>query len=177
MLLGEVQRAGRDLEPDDRHTGRIDSFTMDHVPYIALALASFVSAVFPLVNAEMAVVGTTALLPDANLLLIVAVATGAQMAGKSAMYWVGRRASSLGQRTHGEAIERWGHRFRGSPAMVGSLILVSSASGLPPFYVISTLAGIFRTSFATFLLIGSAGRFLRFTVVGLMPMAARWIAG
>jgi membrane protein YqaA with SNARE-associated domain len=150
---------------------------MDHIPYVALALTSFVSAVFPLVSAEIAVATMAAVLPEANLLLLVAVATGAQMVGKSVMYWIGRQASSLAGRRHADAVERWGDRFRKSPASVGLLIFLSSASGLPPFYVVSTLAGAFRTSFAAFILLGTAGRFLHFTVVGLVPAAAKWMAG
>jgi len=148
---------------------------MEHGPYVTLAVASFVSAVFPLVNAELVVAGLAFGLPNPNILLLITVATGAQMAGKSTMYWVGRRAAGLSAGKYGQAIERWGHRFQDSPKSVGALVFVSSASGLPPFYVISTLAGAFRTNFATFILAGSAGRLLHFTVVGLFPLALRSI--
>ncbi|HSK40641.1 MAG TPA: hypothetical protein VK943_12820 [Arenibaculum sp.] len=140
-------------------------------------MISFVSAVFPVINAELAVVGLAAALPNPNLLLLVTVATAAQMAGKSAMYWIGRKGSAAVSGRYANAIERWGHRFRGSAKSVGGLMFLSSASGLPPFYLISTLAGAFRTSFVAFLLIGSAGRFLRFAVVGLSPFAVKSIAG
>ncbi len=149
---------------------------MEHGPYVALAVASFVSAVFPLVNAELAVLGLAAALPNPNVLLLITVATGAQMAGKSAMYWVGRRASALGAGRHAQAFDRWGRRFRGSGPSAVALVFLSSASGLPPFYVISTLAGAFRTNFVAFLLAGSAGRFLHFAAVGLFPLAVRSIA-
>ena len=149
----------------------------EHGAYVSVAVISFVSAVFPLINAELAVVGLAAAVPNANLLLLVSVATVAQMAGKSAMYWLGRKGTALASGRYAAAVERWGHRFRGSRKSVGTLMFVSSASGLPPFYLISTLAGAFRTSFAGFLLVGFAGRFLRFAVVGLSPYAVRSIAG
>jgi membrane protein YqaA with SNARE-associated domain len=149
--------------------------TTEHGPYVALAVVSFVSAVFPIVSAELAMAGLVASLPNTDLLVLILVATGAQMAGKSAMYWVGRRASVLTSK-HGRAIERWGSRLRGSRRSVGGLVFLSSASGLPPFYVISTLAGTFRVSFAAFILVGTAGRFLRFAAVGLFPLAIRSIA-
>jgi membrane protein YqaA with SNARE-associated domain len=146
---------------------------LEHGAYVTLAVVSFLSAVFPLVNAELAVAGLAAGMPGANILLLATVATGAQMAGKSTMYWLGRRGSAVTRGRFAGAIERWGHRFRGSAGRVGLLVFLSSASGLPPFYLISALAGLFKTSFLAFVLVGSAGRFLRFAVVGLSPVALK----
>jgi membrane protein YqaA with SNARE-associated domain len=150
---------------------------IEHGAYLTLGVVAFVSAVFPLVNAELAVVSLAAALPHPNILLLVSVATCAQMAGKSTMYWVGRRGSRAGGGRYAQAIERWGHRFRGSRKSVGTLVFLSSASGLPPFYVISTLAGAFRTSFLVFILVGTAGRFIRYAALGLFPFALKSIAG
>ena len=50
-------------------------------------------------------------------------------------------------------------------------------SGLPPFYVISTLAGAFRTSFLTFLVAGTVGRFIRFASLAWFPALVRLVAG
>jgi membrane protein YqaA with SNARE-associated domain len=145
---------------------------VEHGAYLTLAVVAFVSAVFPVVNAELAVVGLAAALPHPNLLLLVMVATGGQMAGKCTMYWLGRTGTGLIGARYTEAIERWGHRFRGSGRSVGALVFLSSASGLPPFYLISALAGTFRTNFIAFILAGTAGRFLRFAVLALMPHVA-----
>ncbi|RPJ78286.1 MAG: hypothetical protein EHM13_14855 [Acidobacteria bacterium] len=150
---------------------------LEHGVYISVAVVSFVSAVFPLVNAELAVAGVAAAAPGANLLLLVSVATAAQMVGKSAMYWLGRKGVSATSGRYAAAVERWGHRFRGSRKSVGTLVFVSSIAGLPPFYLVSTLAGAFRTSFVGFLLVGTAGRFVHFGVVGLSPLAVRSLAG
>jgi membrane protein YqaA with SNARE-associated domain len=85
------------------------------------------------------------------------------------MYWVGRKGCDLASTRYAHAIERWGHRFR-SGGRAGVLVFLSSASGLPPFYVISTLAGVFRTSFLGFVLAGTAGRFLHFLVLAFAPL-------
>lgn len=146
---------------------------LEHGVYASLALIAFVSAVFPVINAELAVVGFAAALPHPNLLMLVVVATAAQMAGKCTMYWMGRRGAILASARYGPAIERWGHRFRGSGRRAGVLVFLSSASGLPPFYIISTLAGAFRTSFVAFLVAGTAGRFLHFAVLAFAP----WVVG
>lgn len=154
----------------------LQSVTTHHA-YLGLAAVCFISAVFPLVNAELAVVGVVAAVPSANILLLVAVATAGQMAGKSTMYWLGRRGVALARGRFADAVERWGHRFRGSGRSVGGFVFLSSASGLPPFYVISTLAGTFRTSFLAFVIAGTAGRFVRFAAIGLFPYVVRSIAG
>jgi membrane protein YqaA with SNARE-associated domain len=152
---------------------------IEHGPYVSLAIASFVSAVFPLVSAELVMVGVAASLPHPNIPVLVAIAASAQMAGKITMYCVGRRAAGLATANHKyrQAIERWGDRLRGSRASVGGLVFLSSASGLPPFYVISTLAGMFRTSFLAFVIAGAAGRVVRFTAVGFFPVAVKALAG
>jgi len=146
---------------------------LEHGVYLTIAVIAFVSAIFPVINAELAVLAFAAALPDANLMLLVLSATAAQMAGKSAMYWVGRSGSAMASGRYASAIERWGDRFRGSGGSVGALVFVSSASGLPPFYVISTLAGTFRTSFVGFLIAGTAGRFLHFAVLAWAPLVVR----
>jgi membrane protein YqaA with SNARE-associated domain len=150
---------------------------LDHGAYVSVAVISLVSAVFPIINAELAVVGLAAAVPNTNVFLLVSIATAAQMAGKSAMYWLGRKGTSVASTRYAAAIERWGHRFRGSRKSVGTLMFVSSASGLPPFYLVSTLAGAFRTSFLAFFALGFAGRFIRFAVLGLSPAAVKSIAG
>ncbi len=147
-----------------------------HGPYAALAVASYVSAVVPFISAEVAVLGLVAGLPHPNLILLVAVATAAQMGGNSTMYWLGRRASGVGGGRFARVVDRWGHHFRGSSRSVRSLVFVSSASGLPPFSIVSTLAGRFRTNFVAYILVGSIARFLRFAVIGLFPLAVKWIA-
>jgi membrane protein YqaA with SNARE-associated domain len=146
---------------------------LEHGAYATLAAVAFVSAVFPVVNAELAVVAFAAALPEASVLMLVLVATGAQMAGKCTMYWLGRKSAVLVHGRYAQAIERWGHRFRGSGGRASVLVFLSSASGLPPFYLVSTLAGAFRTSFAAFLIAGTAGRFVHFAVLGFLPFLLR----
>jgi membrane protein YqaA with SNARE-associated domain len=47
----------------------------------------------------------------------------------------------------------------------GALVFVSALTGLPPFAVLSVLAGQLRMSLALFLGLGFAGRWLRFAGV------------
>jgi membrane protein YqaA with SNARE-associated domain len=145
--------------------------------YFWVAVLSFISAVFPLVSAEIVVLGLAAASPTPNVILLAAVATAAQMAGKSTMYWVGARAVSHTPARYRAAMDRWEQRFRHARGRVGSIVFVSSMSGLPPFYVISALAGAFRTSFLTFLIAGTVGRFIRFASLAWFPGIVRLVAG
>jgi len=149
----------------------------DHGGYFWVAVLSFVSAVFPLVSAEVVVLGLAAASPAPNVILLAAVATAAQMAGKSTMYWVGMRAVHHTPARYRATMDRWENRFRQARGRVGSIVLVSSMSGLPPFYVISTLAGAFRTSFLTFLIAGTVGRFVRFASLAWFPGLIKVLAG
>jgi membrane protein YqaA with SNARE-associated domain len=144
--------------------------------YPTLALVAFAGALFPPISVELAVVGLAAALPSPDILLLAAVATGGQMAGNSAMYSIGRRGVGLTGK-YAKALERWGHRLRGSRRSVRAVVFFSSVSGLPPFSVISTLAGTFRTSFTSFVLVGSTGRFLHFGAIILLPLLLRSLAG
>lgn len=149
----------------------------DQGGYVWVAVLSFISAVFPLVSAEVVVLGLAAASDTPNVVLLAAVATAAQMAGKSTMYWLGARVAVHTPARYRASMERWEHRFRASRGRVGSLVLLSSASGLPPFYVISTLAGAFKTSFLTFLIAGTVGRFIRFASLAWFPGIVKLIAG
>jgi membrane protein YqaA with SNARE-associated domain len=50
---------------------------------------------------------------------------------------------------------------------VDSIVFVSASVGLPPFAVISLLAGQVGMSLPRFLVIGSVGRLIRFSAVAL----------
>jgi membrane protein YqaA with SNARE-associated domain len=132
----------------------------------------FVSALVPLVNAEAYLGGVAALLNGTSIWALSAVASVGQMLGKLLWYQLGR--SSLGwswvrRRTSSAAwqarLGTWQRRSRGKPWLVGVLVFASAVSGVPPFAVISVLAGQLRVPVAVFLAAGLAGRLLRFAAV------------
>ena len=51
------------------------------------------------------------------------------------------------------------------PWLLGALCLCSAAVGLPPFAIMAVLLGRLRMPVLAFLLLGGAGRLLRFAVV------------
>jgi membrane protein YqaA with SNARE-associated domain len=52
------------------------------------------------------------------------------------------------------------------------LVFISSALGIPPFYVITILAGAVRLRFGRFIAVGACGRVLRFGALILVPQLA-----
>jgi len=132
----------------------------------------FLSGICPFVNSEIVVLSLVATTSGSHrILAIVVAATAGQMAGKSVMYWLGRGAGQVTGEGRRRAIERWRGRFERAPGTIVSFVLLSAITGIPPFYVVATLAGAFRTSFAVFLAVGATGRFLRFGLLALFPQA------
>jgi membrane protein YqaA with SNARE-associated domain len=151
------------------------------VTRLGIPLATFVwcmtSGLMPIVNAEIFLVGVAALTPSSRLWVIVATATAGQMIAKSLMYLVGsgvvrlpfRRERRLDLEAARERVARWKNK--------DLLVFVSAALGLPPFYLISILAGTLKLPFARFFAFGLAGRVVRFSLIVAVPPVGRWIAG
>mgnify|MGYP006278199307 CR=1 FL=1 len=127
------------------------------------------SALLPWVNGEAILVSLVAL-SDTDPTLLSVVATVGQMTGKSIMYFVGWRTGALPKAsTSGrwQAVHRW---FAQSRWRRWATILVSATLGLPPFYLVSILAGALKMGFGGFLVLGLIGRFLHFEGIALFPL-------
>jgi membrane protein YqaA with SNARE-associated domain len=150
------------------------------VTRLGIPLATFVwcmtSGVFPIVNAEIFLVGVAAVTPSSRLWVLVVLATAGQMIAKSFMYLVGRGVfrlplgkGKLNLEAARERVARWRNK--------DLLVFVSAASGLPPFYLTSIAAGTLRFPFARFFGFGLAGRVVRFSLLVAVPPVGRWIVG
>lgn len=141
-------------------------------PWLTLAIfgLAVATAVFPWMNAEIVVLALPAVAPSrAGLLVLLLAVTGGQMAGKCLVYWAGRQGSRRASPRTALAIEQWRDRvMRWRSGPIG-LVFFSSAVGLPPFFVVTAMAGALRIDFARFLLAGTAGRLLRFGALVLVP--------
>lgn len=131
------------------------------------------SAVVPLVNAELYLLAASAIAPRELVVpLIVAASTG-QMAGKSVMYYAGVGALSLPSARLRRVVARVEERYRsakaGGATLGGGIILLSAVVGLPPFYVVSIACGLLRIPFVQFFALGLLGRLIRFTLIVLAP--------
>lgn len=134
------------------------------------------SAIVPVANAEVYLVGVALTTDSPPLLLALAAASG-QVLGKMAFYLLGRGVIDVSRlRRHARTGGRWTARMAGVTAWCGqhpwgpsAVTLVSAAAGLPPFAVVSVLAGTLRMRWWLFALCGLVGRFVRFLAVLLAP--------
>ena len=136
-------------------------------------LLSIVSALVPWVNGEILLLSLTALARSpSDLVGLVLAASAGQMAGKCGLYWAGRGAGRLQTPRIRGIVSRWKERFEQNPARMLMLVFVSSAVGIPPFYVITVLAGALRLKFAPFIGVGACGRLVRFGLLVSVPQIA-----
>lgn len=136
-----------------------------------------VSAIVPWVNAEVIVLSLPAVAKSrADLIALVLVATAGQMLGKGVVYWVGRGSGQLPTGRVREARDRWCALATRRPWSPLAFVLLSSTVGVPPFYVMSLVAGALRVCFGAFLLAGTCGRLLRFGTLALVPgLVLQWL--
>lgn len=150
----------------------VDSLVAALGIYAAALVIGVLSGLVPLINGEVAlivVVLATGKLGPA-LALAVLVAAG-QMIAKIVLYQTARGASELrpdsklGRRiAHArERIARWNDK----PLLV---TFVSAITGLPPFYLVTLLAGALGVRFRTFLVLGIIGRVVRFVAIALIVL-------
>lgn len=137
--------------------------------YVATFIIALVSGLVPVVNAEAYLLLVSAILPPGAVLPVVLLAASGQMIAKLALYLTGKGALRLPLRRWDEKIEAWRTRIETRKGRADVLIFVSAFVGLPPFYVLSIVAGILRFRLAEFVVWGFVGRSLRFGVVVLFP--------
>lgn len=130
-----------------------------------------ISGFFPLINCELFFIGLVAALTPSHpeIALIVLAGTAGQMLSKVVTYWGVRGASNLSLSKYKERLEKWRHRFARSGPGLWLLISASAVFGLPPLFVVTILAGVFKVPFFGFLVVGTAGRYLRFGAVAWSP--------
>ncbi|MFP5346872.1 MAG: VTT domain-containing protein [Actinomycetes bacterium] len=139
-------------------------------------LFCLLSAVVPVANAELYLLGVSVATDTSPVALAVAAALG-QMLGKLLFYLVGRGALDLSRlRRKGTAKGRWSERMDRVQAWCDrhawgptAVTAVSAFAGLPPFAVVSVLAGTLRMRWWLFAGVGFVGRFGRFLAVLLAP--------
>lgn len=106
-----------------------------------------------------------------SVVLAVVAATG-QIAGKLLWYWAGAGTTrlpwlrrKLESPKAAAALTRWHDRTEGRPVYTGTVLLASAFAGVPPFMVMSVVAGVLRVRMWLFLSTGLVGRFFRFWIV------------
>ncbi|PWV50128.1 MULTISPECIES: YqaA family protein [Nocardiopsis] len=131
----------------------------------------------PLINIELYLLGAVALLDDGALVAMALAAALGQTLGKIPYYYVGygtistpwlrRRAATPGKWT--ERVSRWRARAEERPVWGAGLLALSSFASVPPFMVVSVLAGVLRMNIVLFCVVTFVTRFARFLILVLAP--------
>ncbi len=136
---------------------------------LGLLGVSIASALLPLINIEVYLIGMAAVSAHHDIWFLAAVGGLGQMLGKLVWYYLGANALRWGwirrkmEKPKAQAkLELWRGRTQHRPLVGAGLLFVSGFSGFPPFAILAVLAGQLRMNLAIFLLVGFLGRTLRF---------------
>jgi membrane protein YqaA with SNARE-associated domain len=127
------------------------------------------SAVIPVLHAETFLVTTSLLAPPELRWPLVIAATSGQMLGKVGMYYAGRGTWLIPGERMQHRIRLAAARYREKRQIGNALVFVSASTGLPPFYLLSIAAGMLAFPLTPFIILGFAGRFIRFAVAVFLP--------
>ncbi|WP_285104847.1 hypothetical protein [Promicromonospora sp. MEB111] len=126
-------------------------------------------AAFMALEAYLAIAAADQTYPS---VVLAAVAAVGQITGKLLWYWAGAGTThlpwlrrKLDSPKAAAAMTRWRDRTDGRPVYLGVVLFASAFAGLPPFMVMSVVAGVLRVRMWLFLSTGLVGRFLRFWIV------------
>lgn len=148
----------------------VDSIVAALGIYAGTLAIGVLSGLVPVINGELYLAGVVLVSgkvwPAVVLALLVAVG---QMIAKVVLYKAAHGATELGKDSRlGRKIERARdkiERWREKPLAV---TFVSAITGLPPFYIVTLLAGALGVRFRTFLVLGIIGRVVRFVTLALI---------
>lgn len=143
---------------------------------------AFVSAFVPVVSIEVALVVAAASGASGRLLVAqVVFAAAGQMVGKSCFFLGGRTAFTCWMKPKkphglrgGQRLRRLVARAARQRAAAAVTVFFSAVTGLPPFALVSALAGAWRLRLSSFVVLGLAGRAARFAGVLLVPQVGGW---
>lgn len=156
---------------------------------LTLLGVSFLSALIPVINLEVYLGGLALFGSDrgpADVAVLSLVAAVGQMAGKMLFYLAGRGVLTLPKRLkpetgkppserrtrNAERIARWQERAQTRPWLSAGFVGISASVGIPPFAIVSVVAGTMRVPAMVFVLAGLIGRWGRFAVVlGLVEVS------
>jgi membrane protein YqaA with SNARE-associated domain len=136
-------------------------------------LLALVAGFLPFISVELALLASAATHGSIGLLLALAVAAAAgMMIGKSCFFLGGRSALAWARcrpRRRRFRLPGFVNRATNRPQVAAATVFVSAATGVPPFAVVSPLAGSWRLRLSSFLVVGFAGKSARFAGLVLVP--------
>lgn len=131
------------------------------------------SAVIPLVNIEIYLLGASALAPRHMVIPLVIAGTLGQVIGKIALYYAGSGALKIPGKRLQASLQKMNTQMQERPHMGSALVFVSSTLGIPPYYVVTLAAGAAKMNLPMFLAVSLVGRLIRFAIVVAVPQLVK----
>lgn len=138
--------------------------------YGATLVIGVLSGLIPIVNGELFLLGAIRLLADdlPGAIFVAVLMSIGQMIAKIILYQAALKATDLGTGRFAEKLRKARQKvdkWRNKPL---SILFLSATLGLPPFYIVTLVAGILEVRFVAFLWIGLTGRLIRFIALALI---------
>ncbi len=137
--------------------------------YAASFVIGFVSGLVPFVNSELYLVAVSTMAARHSLVPIALLTAAGQMVAKTILFYAGRGVFNINMGRFEKKIEAVQKKFQDWDNKVDALILLSAFVGMPPFYVVSFVAGALKLHYIRFLAAGMVGRSARFAVIVYFP--------
>lgn len=133
-----------------------------------------VSALIPVVNAELYIAAAAAVVPRVQQPVMIAIFTAGTMVGKTALYIASERVMRSRSPKTKEAVNAWAGRLHAKQGIVWPIVFASAVVGFPPMYPVTLAAGVLHIGAVGFFIVGYVGRFVRFSVITWA--ANSWVA-
>jgi membrane protein YqaA with SNARE-associated domain len=139
--------------------------------YGGTLVVCFLSGLIPVINAELFLVGVSkfAVSSPTQLPGVVIAAAVGQMTAKVILYYAGMGLVELPRGRFKTQIEKARGKLASWQKRPYFIMAVSACFGLPPFLLVSIVAGALGIRFRAFAAIGLVGRALRFGFFAVLP--------
>lgn len=127
------------------------------------------SSLLPVSPVEPILLGVAAVAPLWLLLPLVLLATASHMSTKTLVFLGAGRLDRVLSERQRERLERARARLAGRPRLQQGTLLLSSVTGVPPFYLTTVLCGSLRMPLRHFLVLATTGRGIRFAALLFLP--------
>lgn len=137
--------------------------------YLASFVVGFVSGLVPFVNSEIYLVAVSSVAARPALMPIALLVAAGQMVAKTILFYAGQGVFKINMGKYQSKVEAVQDKFVRWKNKTDALIFMSAALGLPPFYVVSFVAGALKLNVIKFVVVGLVGRGIRFAALVYFP--------
>ena len=137
--------------------------------YLTSFLVCLVSGFIPLVNTEAYLAVVSAISQKSVMLPVIAISTFTHIITKLLIYLSGRGVLNLPMKRIDNKLVKVKEKFEKWKTTTDLFIFMSASTGIPPFYIVSFLAGNLKFNLKRFCVFGTLGMLLRFSITVLFP--------